>query len=66
MGLNVYKKMCELFMKEEGEEFISAHAFLTLERNLMARSKDVVQVHILHVYWEDDCLVFCFVKNKGN
>ncbi len=66
MGFNVYKKICELFMKEEGEEFIFAHAFLTLEWNLMARSENVVQAHILHVLWEDDCLVFCFVKSKGD
>ncbi len=53
-------------MKEEGEEFIFARAFLTLKCNLMARSKNVVQAHILHVHWEDDCLVFCFVKSKGD
>jgi hypothetical protein len=66
MGFNVYKKICKLFMKEEGEEFIFARAFLTLEWNLMARSKNVVQAHILHIHWEDDSLVFCFVKSKGN
>jgi hypothetical protein len=66
IGSNMYKKICELFMKEEGEEFIFAHAFLTLEWNLMARPKNVVPAHILHVHWEDDCLVFCFVKSKSN
>jgi hypothetical protein len=66
MRFNVYKKICELFMKEEDKEFIFACAFLTLEWNLMARSKNVVQAHILHVHWEDDCLVFCFVKSKDN
>jgi hypothetical protein len=40
-------------MKEESKEFIFVHAFLTLEWNLMTRSKNVVQAHILHVHWED-------------
>ncbi len=31
MGFNMYKKICKLFMKEEGEEFILVRAFLTLE-----------------------------------
>lgn len=66
MGFNVFKTICELFMKEEHEEFIFARAFLTLEWNLMARSENVVHAHILHVHWEDDCFVFRFVKSKGD
>ena len=66
MGFDVYKKICELFMNEEGEEFIFAHAFLTLEWNLMARSENVVHAHILHVSWDVNCLVFCFIKSKGD
>ncbi len=53
-------------MKEHDEEYIFARAFLTLEWNLMARSENVVHAHILHVHWEEDCIVFCFVKSKGN
>jgi hypothetical protein len=53
-------------MKEKGKDFAFARAFLTLKWNLMARSKYVVQAQILHVHWEDDCLVFCFVKSKGD
>ena len=36
MDFKVYEKICELFLKEEGEEFMFAHCFLTLEWNLMA------------------------------
>jgi hypothetical protein len=32
----------------------------------MARSENIVQAHILHVHWDADCLVFCFVKSKGD
>jgi hypothetical protein len=66
MGFNVYKKICEKFLQEGGEEYIFAHAFVTLEWNLMARSENVVNAHILHVHWDADCLVFRFVKSKGD
>ncbi len=36
MEFKVYQKICELFLGEEGEEFIFACCFLTLEWNLMA------------------------------
>ena len=31
MGFNVYKKICEKFLQEGGEEYIFSHAFVTLE-----------------------------------
>jgi hypothetical protein len=66
MGFEVYRKICELFLKEGGDEFIFARVFLILEWNLMARSENVVHAHILHVEWSADCLVFRFVKSKGD
>ena len=36
MDYKVYEKICELFLKEEQEEFLLARCFLTLEWNLMA------------------------------
>jgi hypothetical protein len=65
-GFNVYKKICEKFLQEGGEEYFFSHAFVTLEWNLMARSENVVNAHILHVHWDADCLVFRFVKSKGD
>ena len=38
MSFEVYELMCECFLKGEDSEYIFAHAFLTLEWNLMARS----------------------------
>jgi hypothetical protein len=32
----------------------------------MARLENIVHAHILHVHWDADCLVFFFVKSKGN
>ncbi len=66
VGFDVYKKICELFLRKEGEEFLFARVFLCLEWNLMARSENIVHAHILHVHWDADCLVFCFVKSKGD
>jgi hypothetical protein len=64
MDFKVYEKICELFLKEEGGEFLFARCFLTLEWNLMARSESVVHANFFHVTWDDDCLVFRFPKSK--
>ena len=66
MQFAVYRKICELMLKEEGPEFLFARAFLILEWNLMARAENVVHAHILHVLWEDDAIVFRFVKSKAD
>jgi hypothetical protein len=64
MGFDVYKKICKLMMKEEAKEFIFADAFLTVEWNLMARSKNVVFMHILHIHWDADCLAILFCQKQ--
>jgi hypothetical protein len=64
MDFKVYEKICELFLPEEGEEFLFAHCFLMLEWNLMARSKSIVHAHFFHIMWEDGCLAFRFAKSK--
>jgi len=66
MDFRVYEKLCEFFLKEEGEEFIFARCFLTLEWNLMARSENIVHANVLHISWDNDSLVFRFVKTKGD
>ncbi len=48
MGFKVYEKICELFMKEEGEEFIFARCFLTLEWNLMASRENCICSPLSH------------------
>jgi hypothetical protein len=64
MDFKVYKKMCELFMAEEGKEYLFARCFLTLEWNLMAKLESIVHAHFFHITWEDDWLAFCFAKSK--
>ena len=64
MDFKVYEKICELFLKEEGEAYLFARCFLTLEWNLMARSESAVYSNLFHVTWDDNCLVFRFPKSK--
>jgi hypothetical protein len=64
MDFKVYEKICEQFLKEEGEEFLFARCFLTLEWNLMARSESIVTANFFHITWEDDSLVFLLAKSK--
>ena len=53
MDFQVYKQICELFLKEEGEEFLFACCFLVLEWNLMLGSNNIVHAHLFHITWED-------------
>ncbi len=64
MDFQVYKQICELFLKEEGEEFLFARCFLVLEWNLRLGSNNIVHAHLFHITWEDDSLAFCFAKSK--
>ena len=41
-----------------------AHAFLTLEWNLLARSDNCFQMNINHIEWRDDCMVFFLPSRK--
>ena len=45
MSWKVYELMCNIFLEDDDEEYIFAHAFLTLEWNLMSRSENVVDCH---------------------
>ena len=65
MSREVYKKICDILIKGESDEFLFAHCFLTLEWNLMARADNVVSANVSHVEWHGDSLVFYFAKMKG-
>ena len=60
MGFDVFKKMCKLMMKEEAKEFIFSRACLTLEWNLMARSKNNVCAYYAHpLGCQLPCVLLC-------
>ena len=66
MSYEVYKKLFELLFEGEGNGYAFAHVFLTLEWNLLARSDNCLAMNLNHVQWENDILVFYFVKTKGD
>ena len=66
MSFDVYSNMCEIFYKGKNPEYLFAHAFLIIEWNLMARSDNCVNMHINHVQWHEDAMLFFFGKSKEN
>ena len=66
MSFNVYKKLCDIIHQGEGEDFIFAHLFLTMEWNLVAISDNSVNMHITYIQWRSDCLIFYFGTPKRN
>ena len=66
MSFEAYHLMCEKLNESDHSEAIFAHCFLTLEWNLMARSDNCISMHVSHVEWRQDCLVFFFGKTKGD
>ena len=66
MTFNVYSKICRILYESEDDEYLFAHAFLTMEWNLMARSDNCVSMNINNVHFQDDALIFYFGKSKRN
>ena len=42
------------------------HAFLTMEWDLMVRSENCVNMHVQHIQWRSDSLVYYFGTSKVN
>lgn len=66
MSKEVYRKLCQILMRGDSDEYIFAHCFLTLEWDLMARADNVTDAMVSHVEWHNDSLVFYFAKMKGS
>ena len=66
MSFEVYQQICKLLLTSGTTESIFTHCFLVLEWNLMARSDNICVTHINHITWDDDSLVFYFMKSKGD
>ena len=49
MPLSVYEKMCEILMKGGSYEYLFAHAFFTIECDLMARADNVAHASVEYV-----------------
>ena len=66
MSFEVYKRMCEILFKSDDDDYLFAHAFLTMEWNLLARSDNCFSMRTQHVEFKNDSLIFFFAKSKGN
>ena len=66
MSFEVYQVICKLLLTSGTTESIFTHCFLVLEWNLMARSDNVCTTHINHITWDEDSLIFYFMKRKGD
>ena len=66
VNFDVYKTLCNILHQGEGEDFLFAHAFLTMKWNLMAISDNCVNLHIKHIKWRSDGLIFYFGTSEGN
>ncbi len=61
---STYQDLCRKTMLMEDGGF--AHLFLTLQWNLMCRSKSVQTIDSSHISYEDDSIGFTFHKTKTN
>ena len=66
MSYEVYKLICEILYKSQEDDYLFAHAFLTMEWNLLARSDNCFTMHVKHIEFSNDSLLFFFAKSKGN
>ena len=61
-SFSVYENVCKILYEGDDDEYLFAHAFFTMEWNLMVRADNCVNVHVNHVQWQDDCSPFFFGK----
>ncbi len=64
MDFKVYEKICELFLPEEGEEFLFTRCFLMLEWNLMAHCAYSFFPH--HVGRQSLGFSFCIKQDRSD
>ena len=66
MRFEVYKILCEELYNIKGDEHLFAHTFLKMECNLMAISHNCFNMHVQHIQWRSDFLIYYFGTSKGN
>ena len=64
LSFSGYHLLHKIFLQNNGtnNEFIFAHAFLTLERKLMCHADNLVSLNVNHIGWEDDLLLCNLAK----
>lgn len=66
LSFSGYNLLCKVFLENNSSHdgFIFAHAFLTLEWNLMCRADNLVSLNVNHIGWEDDSMLCNLAKAK--
>ena len=62
MSFSVYENLCKNLYEGDDDEYLFYHSFLKMEWNFMARADNCINMHVNHVQWQDDCLLFFFGK----
>ena len=64
MSVDCLKLLCKKFAEGENAEYHFGWVFLLLEWNLMARSDNIVQLHMNDLMWKDDAMIMYMKKTK--
>ena len=62
--IEVHQVICKLLLISGTTESIFTHCFLVLEWNLMETYHNICTAHINKITWDDDSLLFYFMKSK--
>ena len=64
MPFALYKRLCAKMMADGSKDAIFSHTFITLNWNLVCRSKNKVFIHTNHISWDHDdlCIQFAHMK----
>ena len=65
MSFEAYEIIAKHLFQSGDPQDVFAHLFLVLDWSLMKRAENCVNAKINHIYWNNDCLVFEFAKEKG-
>jgi hypothetical protein len=64
MSLSCLRLLCQIFAGSSNDEYFFAWPFILLEWNLMARSDNIVNLHVNDLSWTDDSLNAKMKKSK--
>ena len=64
MSFECLKLLCKKFFEGQNDEYHFAHLFLLLEWNLIARSDNIVHLHVNDFKWESDSLLIFLKRSK--
>jgi len=64
MSFERLKLLCKKFFEDQNDEYHFVHLFLLLEWNLIARSDNIVHLHVHDFEWESDSLLIFLKRSK--